>query len=60
MAELCIHPVGTLLALNRELHGNEITEKFRIVTQQSKKQHTTIWTIEVETSFEDKNDKTEH
>ncbi|MDD9878731.1 MAG: DUF6505 family protein [Magnetovibrio sp.] len=46
MAGLCEHPVGTLLAIERQADDRAITERTRLVTPPTDEFHTRIWSIE--------------
>ena len=48
MIKLCNHPIGTLLAIKREMTDDGINEQTRIVPPQSGENHATIWSIEAE------------
>ena len=45
MATLCNHPPGTLLAIEREITGQNITERTRVLTPADKSAPARIWTI---------------
>jgi hypothetical protein len=45
MATLCNHPPGTLLAIEREITGQNITERTRVLKPAEKSAHSRIWTI---------------
>jgi hypothetical protein len=44
-AELCDHPIGTMLSIERAFTDNDISESFRVVEKQKEKTHTKIWSI---------------
>lgn len=52
MAVLCDHPVGTLLAIERQVDELAITERTRVVTPPSAEFHARIWSIEDEDADE--------
>ena len=45
MATLCNHPPGTLLAIEREITGQNITDRTRVLKPADKSPHSRIWTI---------------
>lgn len=45
-AELCEHPIGTMLSIERTFSDRGITESFRVVQNQKETMHTKIWSIE--------------
>ena len=45
MAALCEHPVGTLLAMEREINDQAITERTRVVEPPSEEFHARIWAL---------------
>ncbi len=45
-AELCDHPAGTLLAIERELTEDGIAERVRVIPAKGDGSHATIWSIE--------------
>ena len=46
MANICEHPIGTLLAIARTTDDQSITERTRIITPPSGEFHTRIWAID--------------
>ncbi len=44
-AELCEHPIGTMLSIDRTFSDKGITESFRVVQKQGGDVHTKIWSI---------------
>ena len=46
MAQIYEQPVGTLLAIERTLNDQAITERTRVITPPSGEFHTRIWTID--------------
>ena len=57
MAGICDHPVGTLLAMERQVDDQSITERTRVVTPPSEEFHARIWSIgDDETAPSDQDD----
>lgn len=48
MAELCDHPAGTLLAIERELTDAGISERVRVIPAKGDGQHARIWGVDVD------------
>lgn len=46
MMALCDHPIGTLLAIERQADEQSITERTRVVTPPGDEFHARIWTLE--------------
>lgn len=45
MFGLCDHPPGTLLAIERGISGNDITEKTHVLTPPDESAHAKIWAV---------------
>ena len=45
MISLCDHPPGTLLAIERSISGNDISEKTHVLTPPDEPAHAKIWTL---------------
>lgn len=48
MADLCNHPAGTLLGIEREITDAGIAERIRVVPSPDEPEHARIWTLEPE------------
>ena len=44
-ADLCDHPLETMLGINREFTEKGIKERIRVISKQSETMHAKIWTI---------------
>jgi hypothetical protein len=44
-ADLCDHPVGTMLAIEREFTDGGVTERIRVIPKQDEALHAKIWSI---------------
>jgi hypothetical protein len=44
-AELCDHPAGTLLAIEREIGDEGVTERIRVIPKQDDGAHAKIWSV---------------
>ena len=42
---LCEHKIHTLLALEREMTGDGVVERFRVITPSHAQEHAKIWEI---------------
>lgn len=45
MISLCDHPPGTLLAIERSIGGNDISEKTHVLTSPDEPAHAKIWSL---------------
>ena len=46
MEDLCEHPLGTLLSIERTINENEINEKVTVIKKEDENLHAKIWQIE--------------
>lgn len=44
-ADLCDHPAGTLLAIEREFTDEGVTERIRVIPKQDEGAHARIWSV---------------
>jgi len=44
-ADLCDHPIGTMLAIEREFTDDGVAERIRVIPQQDESMHAKIWSI---------------